>query len=87
PTVAPNSGVYPEVLGLTRGGMLSEPESADDLAAKLAQLMDDAGEANRLGQAGAQGVAEHYNIAQAADGMTAAFQDVVAAPCKETTDA
>ena len=67
PTVAPNSGVYPEVLGLTRGGMLSEPESADDLAAKLAQLMDDAGEANRLGQAGAQGVAEHYNIDQAAD--------------------
>ncbi len=68
PIVVPRRGVFHEMLALTGGGVAVEPESPEAFADALARLRDDPDEADRLGKAGAAGVAEHYS----ADAMAAA---------------
>ncbi len=76
PAVAPDTGVFPEMLALVGGGLLFPPEDSSALAAKLAHLMDDPDEADRLGQAGVSGIAAHYGDEQAVAGMLAALEEV-----------
>jgi glycosyltransferase involved in cell wall biosynthesis len=78
PVVAPESGVFPEMLSLTQGGLMFRPADPADLAARLSQLMDDPDTADRLGRQGAQGVAEHYSPDRAIDGMAAVLEEAVA---------
>jgi glycosyltransferase involved in cell wall biosynthesis len=68
PVVVPNSGIYPEMLALTGGGFLHEPENAGSIAERLAHVHDDPGAARAIGCAGADGVARHFG----ADAMVAA---------------
>jgi glycosyltransferase involved in cell wall biosynthesis len=62
PVVVPTSGVFPEMLELTGGGLLVEPENAVALAEAIARLMDEPEEANQMGTAGAEGIARHYGV-------------------------
>lgn len=79
PIVAPESGVFPEMLSLTGGGLLFRPGDARDLAAKLSELMNDPELADRLGEQGARGIAEHYRPDLATDAMGAALHEARAA--------
>ena len=75
PAVAPDTGVFPEMLALTGGGHLFASEDVDDLMAQLAALMDAPEEADRLGRQGAEGIAEHYSVERSAEGMAAALEE------------
>jgi glycosyltransferase involved in cell wall biosynthesis len=77
PVVVPASGVYPEMLSLTGGGLLFAAEDVGELAAALRRLMDDADEADRLGREGTQGIAEHYSPQQSTEGMAAVLGELV----------
>ena len=61
PVALPAQGVFPELLTRAPGGRLFPPEDAATLAGHLADLMDRPEEADRLGIAGAEGIAEHYS--------------------------
>ncbi|MCD6359724.1 MAG: glycosyltransferase family 4 protein, partial [Armatimonadetes bacterium] len=61
PVIASDEGVFPESIGLCGGGLTFRARNAEDLAARLAQLMDEPEIADRLGEAGAAGVREHYS--------------------------
>jgi glycosyltransferase involved in cell wall biosynthesis len=74
PVVAPNTGVFPEMMERTGGGLLFPPEDAKELASALARLMDDPEEADRMGRAGAEGIARHYAAAR----MAAEMEDACA---------
>jgi glycosyltransferase involved in cell wall biosynthesis len=76
PVVAPDAGVYPEMLSLAPGGILVPGENPDALAAALARLMDDPDEADALGEAGARGVAENHEASVVVDAMLAALDEV-----------
>lgn len=78
PVVVPDAGVYPETLALTGGGLLFTPEDVRELAARLAYLMENADEADRLGSEGAAGVAQHHSMEQSVDGMAAALEEALA---------
>lgn len=77
PVVAPDAGVYPEMLSLAPGGLLVPSENPDALAAALARLMDHPDEADALGEAGARGVAENHEASVVVDAMLAALDEIL----------
>jgi glycosyltransferase involved in cell wall biosynthesis len=66
PVVEPASGVFPEVLEMTGGGVQYEPGGADVLAAALEPLLLDADYARRLGKQGREAVSKRFDISQTA---------------------
>jgi glycosyltransferase involved in cell wall biosynthesis len=77
PVVAPNAGVFPEMVSLTGGGRLFEPGDAGSLAEALAYMMDHPEEADERGRQGAEAIAAHYSVNQSAEGMEALLAEVV----------
>ena len=78
PVVAPDDGVFPEMLAATGGGVLFAPEDAADLAAKLAGLMDDADAADAMGESGAEAVARLHGEAACAEATIALLEELIA---------
>ncbi|MGI5819678.1 MAG: glycosyltransferase family 4 protein [Armatimonadota bacterium] len=76
PVVAPDEGVFAEMLGLTEGGLLFESGRADALAAQLAALMDDPERADEVGESGARGVGRLFSADAAASAMERILGDV-----------
>jgi glycosyltransferase involved in cell wall biosynthesis len=60
PWVQPAHGAFLEMHAQTKGGLLFEPGSAADLAAKLQELWRDPAARARLGEQGRAGVHDHY---------------------------
>lgn len=63
PVVLPSHGSFPEIVVDTGGGILFEPGDATDLAAKLADLLQNASSAQALGQKGQIAVHQRYHAA------------------------
>lgn len=57
PVVAPDRGVFPEMIEAGGGGLLCEPENSSDLAAKISELLRNSAKAVELGEAGRSWVA------------------------------
>ena len=69
PVVVPDAGVFPEIIGLTGGGVLFPAGDARALAGELGRLMDDPERTATLGLAARAGICEHYAAAGMADRM------------------
>lgn len=52
PVIFPNRGIFPELIKQSGGGTLCEPESAEDLAARIADLLESPEKAKALAEAG-----------------------------------
>jgi glycosyltransferase involved in cell wall biosynthesis len=74
PVVQPRHAAFPEVLGLTGGGVLVEPNDPAALAQGLADLLADPARAAALAQAGRSAVIERFSAAR----MAADFERVLA---------
>ena len=77
PVVVPARGVFPEMIGLTGGGLLVQPEDPQALAEALARLQDDPDEADRLGEAGAEGIARHYGVDAVVEETLAVYEEAL----------
>ncbi len=80
PVVVPQSGVFPEMLELTGGGLLFSPNDAASLAAALARLHDNPEEADRLGEAGAEGVGRHYGVDKVVEETVGVYVEALGRP-------
>lgn len=76
PVVVPNAGVYPEMLALTGGGLLHEPDSVRSIAERLAQIMDDAAAARAMSQAASKGIANHFGADTMVEKTLALFEQL-----------
>ncbi|MDZ4798512.1 MAG: glycosyltransferase family 4 protein [Bryobacteraceae bacterium] len=74
PAVQPSRGAYVEILGKTRGGLLTEPDSRVDLAAKLDTLARDRTLLASLGKSAAEGVRRHYSLSAMAKRTVEAYE-------------
>jgi len=74
PVVAPDEGVFPEMLGLTGGGLLFAPGDSDALAGALAQLIEDKGRADAMGESAARAIERDFS----AEAAASALEDVLA---------
>jgi glycosyltransferase involved in cell wall biosynthesis len=74
PVVQPNHGAFPEMIGLTGGGVLAASESGADIADALYDLSRDPVRAAELGRRGAAGVRAHYTTDHMARAVLAAYE-------------
>jgi len=77
PVVAPNTGIFPEMLELTGGGLLFESENVKDLSRCLKELRDHPDEADEMGTRGAEGARKHFSASIMVDQALAAFHELV----------
>ena len=80
PVVQPRRGTFPEMLRRTGGGILVEPDDPASLAQGILTLWNDRERAADLGRRGAQGVREHYSVAQMAGRVLEVYRSVMGAP-------
>ncbi len=76
PVVEPSSGVFPELLEMTGGGVLCEPNNAAALAAAMEPLLLKPDYARQLGKRGRDAVFEKFNIEQTAEEMLRIYEEI-----------
>jgi len=77
PVVQPQSGVFPELLEITGGGLLFEPGDAGALASAMQSLLLDPDYACRIGKKGREAVFEKFDIGQTAKELVRIYEGVV----------
>jgi len=76
PVVEPSSGVFPELLEMTGGGVLCEPNNAAALAVAMEPLLLEPDYARQLGKRGRDAVFEKFNIEQTAEEMVRIYGEI-----------
>lgn len=76
PVVEPSSGVFPELLEITGGGVLFEPNNAAALTAAIEKLLLEPDCARKLGTQGRDAVFEKFNIEQTAEEMVRIYGEI-----------
>jgi glycosyltransferase involved in cell wall biosynthesis len=77
PVVQPALGAFPEIVELTDGGVVYEPNTPEALAAALEKLLNDPKEHDRLSRNGVKGVEKHFHIDIQAERMVKVYQKAV----------
>ncbi len=77
PVVEPQSGAFPELLQMTGGGILYEPNNAEALAAAIERLLLDPDYARQLGNQGRESVFGKFNVEQTAQEMMRIYEVIV----------
>ncbi len=76
PVVEPSSGVFPELLEITGGGVLFEPNNVAALAAAIEKLLLEPDCARKMGKQGRDAVFEKFNIEQTAKEMVRIYGEI-----------
>lgn len=76
PVVQPASGVFPELLDMTGGGVLCEPNNSDALADAIAALLLDPDRARELGRRGREAIFKKFDIDQTAAEMMRIYGEI-----------
>jgi glycosyltransferase involved in cell wall biosynthesis len=77
PVVEPKSGAFPELLDITGGGVLFEPNNAAALAEAMQTLLLDPDYAQKLGKQGKKQVFQKFNVEQTAKELMRIYQITV----------
>jgi len=77
PVVQPASGVFGELLEITGGGILCEPNNPEALAEAIERLLLDPDYARALGDRGRESVFEKFNIGRTADEIVGIYEQLV----------
>jgi glycosyltransferase involved in cell wall biosynthesis len=77
PVAQPASGVFPELLEMTGGGLLFEPNNTLSLVKTLEKILLDVNYARDLGEKGRKAVFEKFNIEQTAKEMTRIYESLL----------
>lgn len=76
PVVQPRRGAFPEILGLTSGGILVEPDDKVSLAKGILSVYQDIDLAIELSTSGQLGVREHCHVGLMADRTLDVFESI-----------
>jgi glycosyltransferase involved in cell wall biosynthesis len=77
PVVQPRRGSFTEIVEKTGGGLLVGQDDAEALAEGLYTLWKDRLLGRSLGERGARGVREHYNIGRSTDRLLDVYKRVI----------
>jgi len=77
PVVQPATGVFPELLEMTAGGLLYDPDDASEPARSLERLLLDPDHAKDLGRRGRETVFEKFNVEQTARDMVRIYEETI----------
>lgn len=76
PVVQPNVGCYPEFIEATNGGVLYEPNTPEQLAGAIADLLEDPERVRKLGKKGQGAVMEQFSMDTMAKNIARIYDDV-----------
>ena len=79
PVVQPRHGAFPELLGVTGGGVLYEPNDANALATAIETLLLDPEQVRELGRRGREAVLENFGAERMVQGVLRVFEEVMLA--------
>jgi glycosyltransferase involved in cell wall biosynthesis len=77
PVVQPALGAFPEIVELAGGGVIYPTNTPEELAAALAELLEDREKLDRLSREGAAGVKEHFHIDIQAERMVEVYRKAI----------
>jgi glycosyltransferase involved in cell wall biosynthesis len=77
PVVQPALGAFPEIIELTKGGVIYEENTPETLASSLEKLLSDQEELDRLSRAGKEGVDKHFHIDMQAKRMVKVYESAM----------
>ena len=77
PVVQPALGAFPEIVGLTGGGVIYKENTPEALAQALEKLLSDPAEMDRLSRAGKEGVDKHFHIDVQAQRMVEVYKSAI----------
>jgi len=77
PVVQPRRGAFTEIVEITGGGVLVEPDNPESLAEGILKVYKDKNLARELSANGFKGVREHYTAAHMADKVLAAYNELI----------
>ena len=77
PVLVPDTGVFPEMIELTGGGVVVPSGDSEALASAVAQIMDDPDHADAIGNAATTGIGKHYNSKQMAEQTLAVYASLL----------
>ncbi len=77
PVVQPSLGAFPEIIGMTGGGIAYGENSPGRLAAALRELLDDRVKLGQLSESARKGVAERLNIHILAEKMIDVYRQTI----------
>ena len=80
PVVQPRRGAFVEIVERTGGGLLVNPDDANDLADGLYTLWKDRQQAAMLGERAIDGVRKHYTVGESADKLMEIFDRIISNP-------
>jgi glycosyltransferase involved in cell wall biosynthesis len=76
PVVQPRSGVFPELIEATGGGLLFKPGNAEDLARAIESLIADRAAADQMGVQGRKVVHEKFHSRRTAQETVAVYEQI-----------
>jgi glycosyltransferase involved in cell wall biosynthesis len=76
PVVAPKSGVLPELLEITGGGVLHKPNNTDALAEVMQSLLLDPKHARQLGKQARDKIHQKFNVEQTATELVRIYEKI-----------
>jgi glycosyltransferase involved in cell wall biosynthesis len=76
PLVQPELGAFPEIINISGGGAVYQPNTADALCLKLEEVLSDHETLLKMSKAGRESVLSTFNIHQSTQKMFAIYQSV-----------
>lgn len=76
PLVQPALGAFPEIIQATGGGVIYEPNTAQALADKLAEVLTDASKLETMSIAGRKAVEDHFNCSKLSTKMVEIYKSL-----------
>jgi glycosyltransferase involved in cell wall biosynthesis len=76
PVVQPAVGAFPEIIEMSRGGIVYPSQAPEALAEAWAQLLQDPGKMNQLGEQGRNAVETRFNTHNLARELVTIYQDI-----------
>ncbi len=76
PVIQPNLGAFPEVVGLSGGGIIYDKNTPEALAASLKKLLDNPSELRQMSEDARKGAEQHLDIHKLATGLIEVYQEV-----------
>jgi glycosyltransferase involved in cell wall biosynthesis len=77
PVVQPATGAFPEIIGLTGGGIIYSPDTVQDLASNLHKLLNDKKLLYLLGEKGGKMVRQELSLDMMSAGLSQVYNNII----------
>lgn len=79
PVVQPETGAFPELIEMTRGGVVYSPDTTRELSVNLVKLLTDSNLREELGKKGQENVLSKLSLSKMSEGLSEVYNSLIKA--------